>query len=581
MNFAAAEFAGLPQAEEKQRRTDERKGDADQRGGDGAERQEVQQHARAESGDRGACRFAPGKVVGELQHSVEVWRSGVVEVVLHGNKGIAARRPAARMAVRKNFPAAREIGGGHHAGRRRFQESYRRHTFMEQSTLLIVNESAADRATLIGRLSREAGFPYRVLEAASVAEGLCKLAEARPGAVAPAAAQRLDEQRVELERLYREARTNNDALRDASAAKDEFLAMLSHELRTPLTPVLSLVSATLGAPGLPPDLRETFAMIQRNVELEARLIDDLLDLTQIASGRLKIERRPVNIHACIEASLDVCQQQIDDRKITIHTELGAAEPMVQGDFARLNQVLWNLLKNAVKFSPPDGRVAISTANEGGQVVIEIRDDGLGIEPERLASIFGAFSRGNPEATATGLGLGLAITRAIVEGHGGEICARSAGRGCGAVFRVGLPGTSAAAAPGETPSRGASEAVRGKTIMVVEDHEDTRRVLARVLRRKGFGVTAAGSVAAAVAQFAGAPPDLIICDIGLPDGTGWELLEKLRPRGPVRAIAVSGYGMNADVEKSREVGFAAHLTKPIDFQRLETLIVQLLTAETPR
>ncbi len=395
------------------------------------------------------------------------------------------------------------------------------------------------------------------------------------------AERQLNEQRLELERLFRDARTNNDALRNANAAKDEFLAMLSHELRTPLAPVLSLVSATLSDATLTPDLRETFSMIQRNVELEARLIDDLLDLTQVASGRLKIAQNPVNVHACIEAALDVCQPQIDDKGISIHTELSAARATVLGDFARLNQVLWNLLKNAVKFSKVKGRTEISTANEGDRLIIEIRDHGMGIEPERLAAVFGAFSRGNPQGTATGLGLGLAITRAIVEGHGGEIRAESKGRDQGAAFRVSLPTTVTAEPPCETRPVQPSEQVRGKTIMVVEDHEDTRRVLARALRRKGYGVTAAGSVEAAAAEFAGSPPDLLICDIGLPDGTGWDLMEKLRPLGPVRAIAVSGYGMNADVEKSREIGFAAHLTKPIDFPRLETLIVEILNAEAPR
>jgi signal transduction histidine kinase len=388
--------------------------------------------------------------------------------------------------------------------------------------------------------------------------------------------RRIEEQRAELERLYAETRANNDALRGANAAKDDFLAMLSHELRTPLTPVLSLVSSAANDPALTPDLRETFSMIQRNVELEARLIDDLLDLTQIASGRLKIEKSPVNIHRCIEAALDVCHEAFDQKRITVRTELAAQEQTVMGEFARLNQVFWNLLKNAAKFGKPNGLVIISTANDGGSVVAEIRDDGLGIEPERLASIFGAFNPIKPRPTATGVGLGLAITRAIVEGHGGEIRAESDGKGCGAVFRICLPNTPVADPASEPPVRASSAAVWGKTIMVVEDHEDTRRVLSRALRRKGFGVTAAGGVAAAVEQFSSSPADLIICDIGLPDGTGWDVMEQLRPHWTVPAIAVSGYGMDHDVKKSREVGFVAHLTKPIDFPTLENLIVKTLS-----
>ena len=387
------------------------------------------------------------------------------------------------------------------------------------------------------------------------------------------------EQREELERLYAEARANNDALRAANAAKDDFLAMLSHELRTPLTPVLSLVSSTINDTALTPDLRETFSMIQRNVELEARLIDDLLDLTQIASGRLKIEKSPVDIHRCIEAALDVCHEGFAEKRITIRTELAAANPTVMGEFARLDQVFWNVLKNAVKFGKPNGQVRITTANEGSNVVVEIQDDGMGIEPRRLASIFGAFSPIKPQPTATGVGLGLAITRAIVEGHGGEIRAGSDGKGCGSVFRISLPASAGVAAPPSAAPRATSVSVRGKTILVVEDHDDTRRVLSRALRRRGFGVTAAGSVAAASEQFASSHADLIICDIGLPDGSGWDLMEELRPHGPVRAIAVSGFGMEHDVNKSREVGFIAHLTKPIDFTHLENLIVESLGSDS--
>ncbi len=523
---------------------------------------------------------------------------------------------------------------------------------MEQRTLLLIDDSAEDRARVISDINCDANFAYRAIEAGNLSEALEAVAETCPDCVVlnphlpdgdgleflkricdergrlpfPAvvltgigdqeaavalmkagaqdylvkthaaadsirlavnnaiykvrAERRIEEQTTELERLYAEARANNDALRAANAAKDDFLAMLSHELRTPLTPVLSLVSATARDPGLTPDLRETFSMIQRNVELEARLIDDLLDLTQIASGRLKIDKRPVDVHRCIEASIDICHDGFADKGLTFRTELAATNSTVMGEFARLNQVFWNLLKNAIKFGKINGNVTVTTANDNGSIVIEIRDDGMGIEPERLASVFGAFNPIKPMPTTTGIGLGLAITRAIVEGHGGEIRAESDGKGCGAVFHIGLPVSAATMDSADTRSRPSSAAVRGRTIMVVEDHEDTRRVLARALRRKGFGVTAAGSVAAAAEQFVSNPADLIVCDIGLPDGTGWDLLEKLRPHGPVRAIAISGYGMDHDVKKSREVGFLAHLTKPIDFPKLESLIVETLAPAAP-
>jgi CheY-like chemotaxis protein len=384
-----------------------------------------------------------------------------------------------------------------------------------------------------------------------------------------------DGQKTELERMYAEARANNDALRAANEAKDNFLTMLSHQLRMPLTPVLSLVSSALSGMELSRDMRETFVLIQRNVELAARLIDDLLDLTQIESGRLKIEKSQVDVHRCIESALDVCQMAFDDKNIAIRTELAATRTVVVGEFARLNQAFWNVIKNAAKFTGVYGHVTITTRNEPGRLIIEVRDDGMGIEPARLDSLFGAPGPIKPQPTPTGVGLGLAISRAIVEGHGGEIHAESAGKGTGSVFRISLPTLAAVTPPMELPPRVASAAVRGKTILVVEDHQDTLRVLSRVLRRKGFDVITAGSVADAVKQFTAYPADLIICDIGLPDGTGWEMMEKIRPLGPVRAIAVSGYGMGFDVKKSSEVGFVAHLTKPVDFLKLEKLIVETL------
>ena len=390
--------------------------------------------------------------------------------------------------------------------------------------------------------------------------------------------RRIEEQRVELERLYAEARVHNDALRVANTTKDDFLAMLSHELRTPLTPVLSLVTSTINDRTLPTDLRDVFLMIQRNVELEARLIDDLLDLTQITSGRLKIEAAPVDLHHCIEAAIDVCHEGFAEKRLVIRTDLKAEQSIVQGEFARLNQVFWNLLKNAIKFTRPHGHVQIITRNEDNHILVEIRDDGLGIDPERLSSVFGTFQPIKPQPTDTGIGLGLAITRAIIEGHGGGINAESAGKDQGAVFRIRLPISSSAPESIDATPPTRSTTVRHKTILVVEDHDDTRRVLSRVLRRKGFGVTAAGSVAAAVEQFTTTPADLIICDIGLPDGTGWDLMKKLHAFGRVRAIAVSGYGMDDDVRKSRDAGFLKHLTKPINVPNLEHLIVETLKAE---
>lgn len=395
----------------------------------------------------------------------------------------------------------------------------------------------------------------------------------------------LHKEHREMQRLDREAQGRAEELRiakeaaeRANAAKDDFLAALSHELRTPLTPVLSLVSASLTEPDLNPDLRETFEVIQRNIELEARFIDDLLDLTQISSGRLTLEKRPVDMHACIRHALQICNGGFLDRRITVSLDLQARSPIVMGDSARLHQVLWSLLKNAIKFTPPGGHVDIVTADDGGGLAIEVRDNGVGIESDRIISIFSAFSGRSGLVSGTGPGLGLAIARAIVEAHGGIIRVQSEGRNQGSVFRFKLPVTQETELSEDRPM---SEEVRnysGHTVLVVEDHEDTRRVLSRALRRRGFGVTVAEGVESACEQFEHTRPDLVICDLGLPDGTGWDALRRLREFGPVKAIAMSGFGMDEDIQKSRDAGFAAHLTKPVNFPYLEDVLASILNEE---
>ncbi|HET6406667.1 MAG TPA: ATP-binding protein [Chthoniobacteraceae bacterium] len=387
----------------------------------------------------------------------------------------------------------------------------------------------------------------------------------------------------EMERLEREAdgraeelRIAKEAAERANNAKDEFLATLSHELRTPLTPVLSLVSAALVDTELGPDLRETFQIIQRNVETEARFIDDLLDLTQITSGRLTMEKRPVNLHESIRHALEVCREGFDNRRITVTLDLQATSPIVLGDAARLQQVLWSLLKNSIKFTPPGGNVEIITADDSGGLAIEVRDNGIGIDEDRIRTIFSALTGRSGFVSGTGPGLGLAIARAVVEAHGGIIRVQSEGLNKGTAFKFKLPVTVETSASEDRPLAEEVRSYSGHTVLVVEDHEDTRRVLSRALRRRGFGVTVAEGVESACEQYENTRPDLVICDLGLPDGTGWDALRRLREFGPVKAIAMSGFGMDDDVQRSRDAGFVAHLTKPVSFPHLENLLAAMLT-----
>jgi PAS domain S-box-containing protein len=370
----------------------------------------------------------------------------------------------------------------------------------------------------------------------------------------------------ELLRAKREAES-------ASAAKDQFLAVLSHELRTPLTPVLLMVSMLEKQEDLSPTVRDEIAMIRRNVEMEARLIDDLLDLTRITRGKLQLNVETADVHVLIRAAVDICCGAGGGcPNTTLRFE--AARHYVRGDPARLQQVFWNLLNNAKKFTPADGGIEVVTSDaRDGFIRVEVIDTGKGIEPELLPKVFHAFEQG--EATTRkfgGLGLGLAICKALVELHDGSIDAQSDGPGRGACFAVELPVLALMSQPAAGNGEGADGRDHGPLrILLVEDHEDTARMMRKLLSRMGHDVRAAGTAREAESAWRSEPFDLLISDLGLPDATGHELLVRLQEHRPVRGIAVSGYGMAEDVQRSSDVGFAAHVTKPLDLKRLKAAI----------
>jgi len=377
--------------------------------------------------------------------------------------------------------------------------------------------------------------------------------------------------------------TAKEAAEAASRAREQFLAVLSHELRTPLTPVLVGVSALLDDPTTPDSVRPTLEVARRNVDLEARLIDDLLDVTRIRQGKLRLDPVPADAHALIRQALEICRDEIASRRLSLEVDLAAPEFHVEADPARLQQIAWNLIKNAAKFTPPGGTVAVRSRNEGRGVarpalVLEVRDTGIGIEPAAVGRIFEAFDQGDPSVTGQfgGLGLGLAISRSLAVAHGGSLTAASEGRGRGATFTLDLP-TVAAPAPeaaGRHEPSPDSEPARALAILLVEDNADTLRVMARLLRGRGHRVATATGVGEALdAESAGGPFDLVISDIGLPDGSGLDLMRQVRQRSGAKGIALSGYGMDDDLRRSREAGFVAHLTKPIDIHRLEEAIRQ--------
>ena len=367
----------------------------------------------------------------------------------------------------------------------------------------------------------------------------------------------------------------------ANLAKDRFLATLSHELRTPLTPVLAVISSMEGDGRLPDHLRREIAMVRRNVELEARLIDDLLDLTRVASGKIQLDRKDVDLHEVVEHAIQTsCAGELATGRRRVEIDLAAEAHRLWGDAPRLTQVFWNLLNNAVKFTPEGGTITVRTRDESpARVVIEITDTGVGIDPEVLPRIFDAFEQGEPDVTRRygGLGLGLAITKSIVELHGGSITVRSEGRDRGTTFSVRLPasprGLESAAAPALRTAEKPGARLR---VLLVEDHSDTAVALADLMRMHGHEVSIAGSVAQALetAASAGGEIDLVISDLGLPDGNGQDLMRELAERFGLRGIALSGYGMEDDVRRSREAGFERHLTKPVNLEALETAIQQV-------
>jgi signal transduction histidine kinase len=360
----------------------------------------------------------------------------------------------------------------------------------------------------------------------------------------------------------------------ANRAKDRFLAVLSHELRTPLTPVAMAATAMEMDARLPFECREDAAMIRRNIDLETRLIDDLLDLSRVTSGKLRLNVQPTGIHRLIQYVLDTVGPELHEKQLTVERQLTAAKDLVEADPARLQQTLWNLLKNSAKFTPSGGRVVVRTRNEADRLVIEVGDNGKGITADVLPRVFDPFEQGATDVTQRygGMGLGLAIAKAIMDLHGGTISARSDGEGKGAVFAVALPLSAAAplvvAPTADEPAEASKRPVR---VLLVEDHADTAKMLVRLLRMDGSEVRWAGTVAAALEAAAAEPFDVVVSDLGLPDGSGHDLIRRLLRDRPVLGIAMSGYGMEDDIRQSREAGFVEHLVKPVSLPQLREAI----------
>jgi two-component system CheB/CheR fusion protein len=374
---------------------------------------------------------------------------------------------------------------------------------------------------------------------------------------------------------------------NANAAKDQFLALLSHELRNPLSPVIAMVSELEASTPRSAKLWRALEVIRRNVELEARLIDDLLDVTRIAKGKLQLTLEIVDVHEILQRAYEICHDDIDRKSIDTKFELNAEQVHVEGDPARLQQIFWNLIKNSVKFTPASGCVTIATSNShSGEIEIRVSDTGIGIESDKIDKIFNAFEQGQTSITRRfgGLGLGLAISKAMVDAHRGKIRVESAGKDQGATFIVELKTVPAPLATDRRTDNGAIAESRKlhsrkHRLLLVDDHVDTCAGMKMMLERRGYDISVAHSADQAVQKARSEDFDLLISDIGLPDRDGYELMSELSKSKGVPGIALSGFGAEADVNKARDAGFSEHLTKPINFDRLEEAIRRLLESKS--
>jgi HAMP domain-containing protein/signal transduction histidine kinase/ActR/RegA family two-component response regulator len=438
------------------------------------------------------------------------------------------------------------------------------------------------------QLTESIGIVLNTIEANLLTEDLLKQSQSLTEELKH---RQLELQKTNLE-LEEKAETQAQLLQEQAAraeaeaankAKDRFLATLSHELRTPLTPVLFMSSILGQDPTVPDHIREELKVITRNLQLEARLIDDLLDVTRISQGKLSLSFETADARELLHSALGICSNEISAKNLRVELKLEAIEHRIRADGARLQQVFWNLIKNAVKFTPPDGQLQLRSSNpKSSWFRLEVFDSGIGIASDVLPRIFDPFEQGDRVGSG-GLGLGLTISKAIVELHQGQIFASSAGANRGTRFVIELPNV----VPSSADSPSSSIKIRSATIdamqdvathpriLLVDDHIDSARSIQLFLQASGYHVTTAESVKTALQAAAQEGFDLLVSDIGLPDGSGEDLIRQLREKGHnLPSIALSGYGTQQDIARSRAAGFQVHLIKPVLPQQLQTAIYQL-------
>lgn len=391
--------------------------------------------------------------------------------------------------------------------------------------------------------------------------------------------QRIEERTAELTRL-------NGELEEANRAKDVFLATLSHELRTPLTPVVGWIKLLRSGTLDEKSVAQALDAIERNAWLQSRLIDDLLDTSRIATGKLHFEPKPTDLNIVVKAAVDTVRTSAAARSIDLFVTLCPTSLVVLGEPVRLQQIAWNLISNAIKFTEPGGKVSVTTGLDGAKASLVVVDSGVGIASEFLPHVFDRFRQadGSTSRRHGGLGLGLAIADALAKLHGGLLEAESKGVGHGATFTLLIETASTAQEIIDTPDEKV-HSLAGLDVLIVEDSDDTLNLLTALFRREGANVTTASSATEALNRAIAKCPNIIVSDIGMPEMDGYQLLEQLRiipGLSKVPAIAISGYASEEDRARALAVGYFALVPKPIDIDVLFSLIQELKTpAVSPR
>ncbi|HEY6804743.1 MAG TPA: response regulator [Pyrinomonadaceae bacterium] len=390
------------------------------------------------------------------------------------------------------------------------------------------------------------------------------------------------EKRIE-ERTAQLTQANAD-LAEANRAKDVFLATLSHELRTPLTPVVGWIKLLRSGSLDEKSVLQALDAIERNAWLQSRLIDDLLDTSRIATGKLHFEPVPTDLNASVNAALETVRESAAVRNIELRVNLHKQPLVVVGEPVRLQQIAWNLISNAIKFTGPGGKVDITTLNKEGQATLVVEDSGIGISSDFLPHVFDRFRQadGSTSRLHGGLGLGLAIAHALTKLHGGELNAESDGVGLGARFTLSVEFVPQVSLVSETKEKKANS-LDGMEILIVEDSEDTLSLLSTIFGKEGAKVTTASSAHEALDSMKEKRPNLIVSDIGMPDTDGYEFLQQVKVlpgMDAVPAIAISGYASDEDRARALNVGYSALVPKPIDVDDLFGIIQKLFRPSVP-